>query len=520
VADTIRGMNLASVLLARAEQEPTAVALRCESGTVSYGELDDRSAGLASVLSQRLEPATRIGLVAGNVPAFVVGYLAALRAGMIAVPLDPTAPALELGRALATVGAGLVVASEAYREHGGLEGHTVVALAADGTLPGGTITPDRTPDRTSSRSIAPVGDDDPAVLLFTSGTAGAPKPAILTHGSLSANLRQVQRHPGLALEADDIGLGLLPFFHIFGLNVALGLPLAAGASVALVERFDPAGSVARVRDAGVTVIAGVPAVYSAWLDLTEERAPRAAFANVRLAVSGAAALPPDVAAAMHERFGVDVREGYGLTEASPIVATAALGGPARPGSIGPPLPGVEVRLLDADGSDVLVGDPGEIWVRGPNVFAGYWDDPEATARVLDTDGWLHTGDLAILDDDGWLRLVDRAKDLIIVSGFNVYPAEVEDALVEHPDVAEAAVVGVADARSGEAVVAFVVACEGSTPTWTELIAHLRRRLARYKLPSRIEFVAELPHNYAGKVPRRALRTLALRGTEDATANPA
>jgi long-chain acyl-CoA synthetase len=229
---------------------------------------------------------------------------------------------------------------------------------------------------------------------------------------------------------------------------------------------------------------------------------------------------------MHDRFGVDVREGYGLTEASPIVTSAAVGETARPGSIGPPLPGVEVRLVEfgdgavADGHDALVGDPGEIWVRGPNVFAGYWQDPDATQRVLDGEGWLHTGDLAIVDDDGWLRLVDRAKDLIIVSGFNVYPAEVEDALVEHPDVAEAAVVGVADERSGEAVVAFVVPCEGATPTWTELTAHLRRRLARYKIPSRIEFVTELPHNFAGKVPRRGLRALAGRGTDDATANPA
>jgi long-chain acyl-CoA synthetase len=372
----------------------------------------------------------------------------------------------------------------------------------------------------ATRTVADVDAADPAVLLFTSGTAGAPKPAILTHGSLRANLDQVQRHPGLALRADDVGLGLLPFFHVFGLNVTVGLPLAAGASIAMVERFDPAASLARVRDAAVTVIAGVPAVFSAWLDLPEARAPHAAFATVRMAVSGAAALPVEVAAAMHERFGVDVREGYGLTEASPIVATAALGGPARPGSIGPPLPGVDVRLIDHDGTDVLAGDPGEVWVRGPNVFAGYWNDPEATARVLDADGWLHTGDLAIADDDGWLRLVDRAKDLIIVSGFNVYPAEVEDALVEHPDVAEAVVVGVADPRSGEAVVAYVVACEGATPTWTELTAHLRRRLARYKLPTRIEFVNELPHNFAGKVPRRALRALAGRGVDDATANPA
>ncbi len=507
-------MNLASVLLARVATDGDAIALRAEAGAsaVSYAELDDRSGVLAGALRERLTPGSRVAIVTGNVPLFVVAYLASLRAGMVAVPLDPTAPARELSRALTIVGAELVIVSETYGAHRGLDECETIAFDAAGIV-AGLAAP-------ATREIAPVAAGDPAVLLFTSGTAGAPKPAILTHGSLAANLEQVQRHPGLALRSDDIGLGLLPFFHIFGLNVALGLPLAAGASVAIIERFDPAGSLARVRDAGVTVIAGVPAVFSAWLELAEAQAPKAAFATVRMAVSGAAALPVEVAAAMHERFGVDVREGYGLTEASPIVATAALGGPARPGSIGPPLPGVDVRLLDHDGTDVLVGDPGEIWVRGPNVFAGYWNDVDATARVLDADGWLHTGDLAIVDDDGWLRLVDRAKDLIIVSGFNVYPAEVEDALVEHPDVAEAAVVGVADPKSGEAVVAYVVPCDGAKPTWTELTAHLRRRLARYKLPSRIELVNELPHNYAGKVSRRELRALAGRGTDDATANPA
>ena len=506
-AGTIPPMNLASVLLARAGTEPGATALHTDTGPVTYGELDDRSARLAGVFMARLEVGSRVGVVAPNGAGFVVAYLASLRAGMVAAPFDPGAPALELTKALATVGAAIVVAVDGSVPPRGLDGYDIVTLAVDGTPP-------------VASAIAVVGNDDPAVLLFTSGTAGAPKPAVLTHGSLGANLTQVQRHPGLALTPDDIGLGLLPFFHVFGLNVALGLPLAAGASVAIIERFDPAGSLARVREAAVTVIAGVPAVFAAWLDLSEAAAPANTFAKVRLVVSGAAALPVEVATKMHERFGVDIREGYGLTEASPIVTTAAIGGPVRLGSIGPPIPGVEVRLLDADGTDVLSGDPGEIWVRGPNVFAGYWEDAEATARVIDADGWLHTGDLAIVDEDGWLRLVDRAKDLIIVSGFNVYPAEVEDALVEHPDVAEAVVVGVPDPKSGEAVVAFVVPCEGATPTWTELIAHLRRRLARYKLPSRIEFVAELPHNFAGKVPRRALRTIAGRGTDDATANPA
>jgi long-chain acyl-CoA synthetase len=509
-------MNLAAVLLARAGAEPKAPALRTDDGRqgiVTYGDLDGRSARLATLALGGLEPGTRVALVAGNSVAFVVAYLAVLRAGLIAVPLDPSAPAGELGRALATVGAGLVLASEPHRAHPGLADRDVVALDAQGIVATANL-------ELPPAAIATVQPSDPAVLLFTSGTAGAPKPAILTHGSLGANLEQVQHHPGLALRADDIGLGLLPFFHVFGLNVVLGLTLAAGASLVLIERFDPAGSLARVRDERVTVVAGVPAVFGAWLDLSDDRAPRDSFASVRLAVSGAAALAVDTADAMRVRFGVDVHEGYGLTEASPIVTTSAIGTTARAGSIGPPLPGVEVALKDVDGSDVLAGDPGEIWVRGPNVFAGYWNDPDASARVVDEQGWLHTGDLAVTDDDGWLRLVDRAKDLIIVSGFNVYPAEVEEALVEHPDVAEAAVVGVPDARSGEAVVAFVVPCAGARPTATQLTAHLRKRLARYKLPTRIDFVDALPHSFAGKVPRRALRELAGRATDDATANPA
>ena len=196
-------------------------------------------------------------------------------------------------------------------------------------------------------------------------------------------------------------------------------------------------------------------MFQALLALSEAEAPADSFASVRLAVSGAAELPRDVADRFRERFGVTIYEGYGLTEAAPIVSTTAVDRAPRHGSIGPPLPGVEVRLVDADGTDVTVGDPGEIWVRGNNVFAGYWDDPEATERVL-RDGWLRTGDVAVSDDDGYLSLVDRLKDLIIVSGFNVYPAEVEDIVATHPDVAEVAVIGVPSARTGEAVAAFVV----------------------------------------------------------------
>jgi long-chain acyl-CoA synthetase len=247
-------------------------------------------------------------------------------------------------------------------------------------------------------------------------------------------------------------------------------------------------------------------MYHAFLELDDAAAPPDSFASVRLAVSGAAALGEDLFDGMRKRFDVVVHEGYGLTEASPIVTTSAIGRREPvPGSIGPPLPGVHVRLVDADGTDVLPGDPGEIWVHGPNVFPGYWQDPDATARALTGDGWLRTGDVAVEDDDGELSLVDRAKDLVIVSGFNVYPAEVEEVLLDHPDIAEAAVVGEPSPRTGETIVAFAVPEHGRALDADELLAHCARSLARYKCPTRIEVVEALPRSFAGKVLRRELR---------------
>jgi len=209
---------------------------------------------------------------------------------------------------------------------------------------------------------------------------------------------------------------------------------------------------------------------------------------------------------MAERFGLDLSEGYGLTEAAPVV-TSSIGVPHKVGSIGAPLPGIEVRLVDADGEDVLVGDEGEIWVRGPNVFQGYWDEPDATANALTDDGWLRTGDVAVVDDDGHLFLVDRAKDLIIVSGFNVFPAEVEGVLLEHPAIEAAAVLGVPHPYSGEAVKAYVVVAEGHSIEEDDVVSFCEIHLARYKCPDKVMFVPDLPQGLAGKVLRRELRAI-------------
>jgi long-chain acyl-CoA synthetase len=470
--------NLADVLLGPAGETPDAIALRAGTDAVTYRELESRAARVAGALrAEGVEPGARVTIEGHNTIAFVASYLGVLRAGAVAVPLNPHAPDPELDRELAAV-----------------EPAVVLGRPLDGAG-------DAEPATTVARE-----DSDVAVLLFTAGTAGAPKAAMLTHGNLASNIRQVLDHPGLALNAGDVSLGALPLFHVFGLNAVLGIGLAAGASTVLLEHFDAVAAVYAVRDHLVSVLAGVPAMYHAFLELDDAVAPAETFESVRLAVSGAAPIDVDVLDGMRKRFGVVVHEGYGLTEAAPIVTTSAIGRrePAA-GDIGPALPGVDVRLVDADGGDVLPGDPGEIWVRGPNVFPGYWRDPDATGRALTRDGWLRTGEVAVADDDGELSLVDRAKDLVIVSGFNVYPAEVEEALLEHPDVAEAAVVGEPDPRTGEAIVAFVVPEAGARPDADALLAHCARSLARYKCPTRVEIVDALPRSFAGKVLRRELR---------------
>ena len=481
--------------------DPGSVALWTDGSSLTYGELRDRIAGMRGALDRAgVGRGDTVAIAVANSPEFVVAYLATLGLGAVAVPLNPMSPAPELAAEIAVVtprvavidpvsaGAWCALPEEAR------VGCTVFAC--------GTAAVDGAASFEEARSgppapRVPVSGPTPAIHVFTSGTAGSPKAAVLTHANLSTNLDQVQAVAGVG--PGDVVYGVLPFFHIFGLNVVLGITLAAGASVVVAPRFDPVAALEAFVRHRVTVVAGAPTMWGAFAaaDVGE------AFATVRLALSGAAKLPETVARAMSERHGVQVHEGYGLTEASPVVTTS-VPIPWRPGVVGVALPGVEVRVVDDDGDDALVGDPGEVWVRGANVFAGYLGDPEATARVLDADGWLRTGDVGVVDDEGVLTLVDRAKDLIIVSGFNVYPAEVEDAIAEHPDVVECAVAGVAHPDTGEAVHAWVAVRPGATLRQDEVAEHVRQRLARYKCPTHVSFVDEVPRNLSGKILRREL----------------
>ena len=499
-------MNLAAIC---ADHPADAPAIISRGATTTYGQLRDQVGRLrGGLVDQGIQPGDRVAIVAANNWYFVASYLAILGVGAVAVPLNPSSPGPELAQQLAAVEATAVVVGPTGRrafdsvDRSQIPSVRLVVLAAgDAGATAGVVSLE---DLAGAEPVPIVErvDDDLAVLMFTSGVAGYPKAAMLTHGNLRSNLEQIQAQPFRSQTADDVALGVLPFFHIYGLNVVLGLTLYAGGRVITIERFDPASALDSVVDHGITLIAGAPAMWTAWALLPG--ASPDAFASVRVAGSGAAKLDPAVQDTLVERFGLEVSEGYGLTEASPVV-TNSTGIPAPRGSIGAPLPGLRLRLIDADGHDVLVGDAGEIRVQGPNVFSGYWNDEEATAAALTDDGWLRTGDLAVVDDEGFLFLVDRIKDLIIVSGFNVYPAEVEAVLAEHPAVESAAVVGVPHPHSGEAVKAFVVARPGMSVEEDDVIQFCEARIARYKCPQKVVFVDDIPRGLGGKVLKRALR---------------
>jgi long-chain acyl-CoA synthetase len=412
------------------------------------------------------------------------------------VPINALLTATELRRILEDSGASLVLCAEPFeataREAAGDSVPVVSTAAWSDLLAEGTRVQEVDRD-----------DEDLAVLAYTSGTTGAPKGAMLTHGNLLANLRQQMSVPEDHVREEDVLFLALPLFHIFGLNVTVGLIAKTGATGVLIERFEPVPALRTIQDHKVTVVFGAPTMFGAWVSLPG--ADQYDLSHVRLAVSGAAPLGPEVLRDFRDMFGVDIYEGYGLTETAPTLTSARMAPAVRPGSVGLALPEVELRIVDETGKDVEVGDPGEILVRGPNVFKGYWQREDETAAAF-VDGWFRTGDVGLRDEEGYIYLVDRKRDLIIVSGFNVFPSEVEQALLENPKVAEAAVIGVPHAYTGEAVKAFIVLAPGVDASSAELITEVQERLARFKRPEVVEIVETLPHALTGKILRRVLRT--------------
>ncbi|HEV3474296.1 MAG TPA: long-chain fatty acid--CoA ligase [Actinomycetota bacterium] len=476
--------------------------------SISYAELDERARRAAATFDALgLRKGDRVAVMLGNVPEFIEVLHGAWRLGLVVAPLNVMLTPEEAGYVLADADARTAVVDPALlptvlavRDRiPGL--HSVLVTGPGATAPG-TRSYEEAMSAAGGHPPVEVTENDIALLQYTAGTTAAPKGAVLTHGNLLANLDQMDSVPALEQAESDVVLLVLPLFHIYALNVVLGITIRRGATAVLVERFDPVDTLDLIQRHNVTVVFGAPPMFTAWLAAAEGR--DVDLSSVRIAVSGAAPLPGQILEAFRERLGVTIWEGYGLTETAPAVTTNALGEEAKADSIGLVLPGVDVRLVDEHGDDVEDGDPGEILVRGPNVFGGYWNRPEESNGSF-LGEWFRTGDVAYRDEDGYLFIVDRKKDLIIVSGFNVFPKEVEDVIAQHPKVAECAVVGVPDERTGEAVKALVVLAADESATEEEIAEHCRGSLARFKCPTEVELVASLPKHVTGKVLRRALR---------------
>jgi long-chain acyl-CoA synthetase len=501
------GASLAALVRAAARRSPDAPAVVAGEQRLTWAELDaavDRAA--AGYAAFDLAPGDRVAVQLPNGLAWLRTALGALRAGLVVVPVNTAYTDPELEYVLGDSGAKLLV------------------TAADRAPVAGVRVCPGPPDADGPAPEIPEDPDAPAFLAYTSGTTGRPRGAILTSAALHANQEQCLALTPPVVRSDDRVLLVLPLFHVYGLNAGFGLVAATGACAVLQETFDPRGSLALMAEEHITAVPGAPPMYQAWLAAADAAGSdaelRRAFAAMRMASSGAAPLPEEVWAAMRDRAAVTVWEGYGLTEASPVVASTLATGRAKPNCIGGPVPGVELELRDTattDGDhhpsddDQLEG-PGEIWVRGPNLFAGYWPDG---ADGPGDDGWLGTGDLAYRDADGDLHLVDRRSDLILVSGFNVYPAEVERVLDAHPAIAESAVIGVPDPKTGAAVRAVVVRTPGEDVSFEQLQEYAAVQLARYKVPTSVHFLPSLPHSLTGKVSRARLRELGLTGSDEA-----
>jgi long-chain acyl-CoA synthetase len=488
--------NLAINLAETVGRCPDRPAVRLDDTVLTYADLDDRTARVAGWLRERgLVPGDRVGIMLPNVLAFPLLYYGVVRAGGIVVPMNPLLKSREIQHHLGDSGAGLVFAwhtAEAEVRAGAVTAGAQAVVVADAAASEVAGWP-------SAPEVAERADADTAVILYTSGTTGTPKGAELTHANMRTNAA-VTASTLLDLQPDDVVMGCLPMFHSFGQTCSLNTAVLVGASITLIPRFDPVSALKVIERDRVTVFEGVPTMYTAMLHAGPGVADTS---TLRLCVSGGAALPVEVLKGFAATFGAEILEGYGLSETSPVASFNRLGN-ARPGSIGYPVDGVEMRVVDEDGNDVPSGAVGEIAIRGHNVMKGYWNRPEATAEAV-RDGWFHTGDMARRDEDGFYYIVDRKKDLIIRGGFNVYPREVEEVLYEHPAVLEAAVVALPHATHGEEVGAAVALRPGQEATPEQLRQYVKERVAPYKYPRYVWLVDELPKGPTGKILKREIR---------------
>jgi malonyl-CoA/methylmalonyl-CoA synthetase len=488
--------TLTSLFAERWPADPAAtVFLDLPGGpSITYADAEVGAARIANALTTLgVRPGDRVAVQAGKSPAVLLLYLACVRAGAVLLPMNPAYTDDEVGYLVADAEPRLLV-----QDPGSAPRTDVAAVVTLDDHGGGSLTA-LAAEQSDHHDAVPTAPDDLAAILYTSGTTGRPKGAMLTQRNLASNALALHRVWGF--RPDDVLLHALPVFHTHGLFVATNCALANGSPMIFLPRFDPAVVLAQLPRA--TVFMGVPTFYTRLLAEPGLDADRCR--HVRLFVSGSAPLLATTHDEFRLRTGHRILERYGMTETS-MITSNPLDGDRRPGTVGFPLPEVDVRATSPEtGAEVAAGEVGDIEVRGPNVFAGYWRQPERSAAEMTTDGFFRTGDVGMVDDDGYLHLVGRSKDLIISGGLNVYPKEVEAVLDELDGIVESAVIGVPDPDFGEAVVAVVVAAPDVELDAAEVRRQVRARLAAFKVPKRIVVVADLPRNAMGKVEKAKLR---------------
>src|SRR3954469_3048609 len=480
--------SLAQQLTDTAARHGDRPAIKLDDAELTYAAFDEGASRVAGMLRERgLQTGDRVGLMLPNVPYFPVIYYGILRAGGVVVPMNVPLKGREVNFYLSDPGAkhlfawhDFAAAAQEGAEQAGAEAIIVAPGEFEGLLEQAPSTPEN----------AEREGDDTAVILYTSGTTGTPKGAELTHDNLYRNAEVTCRTLAKASEQDVI-LGALPLFHAFGQTCAMNAAVIAGACLTLIPRFNAGKALEIIKRDRVTIFEGVPTMYHGLLGAAGDHD----VSTLRLCISGGAAMPVEVMRQFEEAFGCIILEGYGLSETSPVASFNHPHAERKPGSIGTPIEGVEMRVTE----------DGEIAIRGHNVMKGYWNREDATQKAFQ-DGWFLTGDIAKVDDDGYFFIVDRKKDMIIRGGYNVYPREIEEVLYEHPAVSEAAVIGVPDESMGEEVGAAVVLKEGADASADDIRAFVKERVAAYKYPRKIWFPEDgLPKGPTGKILKREIK---------------
>jgi long-chain acyl-CoA synthetase len=491
--------NLADALSKTAAEHPSAIAIKLDDVEVPYAALEGMAAHIAGLLVEHgVEPGDRVGIMLPNVPYFPAIYYGILKAGAAVVPMNVLLKGREAEFYLSDSGAKQFFAWDGFADE------AKIAAEAAG-VPLTIVTPGEFEQLIAAseplQENVARADDDTCVILYTSGTTGTPKGAELTHSNIGSNVATNVEMFGFT--PDDVLFGGLPLFHSFGQTSAMNSAIHSGATITLLPRFDAAKAIEIIDRDKVTVFMGVPTMYVGMLH--EPTLAGVDASSLRYCVSGGASLPVEVLSAVEEKLDAKLLEGYGLSETSPVASFNTPSKPSKPGSIGTPIAGVEMKLVDDEGNDVPESPDavGEIAIKGPNVMKGYWNRPDATADVMRGD-WFLSGDMGRRDDEGYYFIVDRKKELIIRGGYNVYPREVEEVLYEHPAVMEAAVIGVADETHGEEVAAAIGLKPGESATAEEIQAFAKERVAAYKYPRHVWFVDELPKTATGKILKREI----------------